>query len=274
MQPGRNHAGSRPGATLPPVEERYEAELTRSAAVLDGVDRALRAPERRHLRVVRDLRRPGPRRRPRSRSRPAACASSTCRSGSTPAARAGPGPGQPATFSPLGRVEAGRHVGPVDDVPQGGEEVGLHVLVLQVEGVLPGVEDEERDRALADVALVVVDLLDDEPAGKGLVGQDAPARALDGGGGLGEVRLELVEGAEVLVDGRARARRRACRRRRGSGSSRRWSAGRGPRCGRPASSRAPRWRRSRPCRGRRPASRASGWPRSRRRRGACRDGAP
>lgn len=30
-----------PGATLPAVEERYEAELTRSAAVLDGVDRAL-----------------------------------------------------------------------------------------------------------------------------------------------------------------------------------------------------------------------------------------
>ena len=30
-----------PGATLPFVEERYESELTRSAAVLDGVDRAL-----------------------------------------------------------------------------------------------------------------------------------------------------------------------------------------------------------------------------------------
>ena len=29
------------GATLPLVEERYEAELARSAAVLDGVDRAL-----------------------------------------------------------------------------------------------------------------------------------------------------------------------------------------------------------------------------------------
>src|SRR5208283_2197357 len=29
------------GATLPLVEERYESELARSAAVLDGVDRAL-----------------------------------------------------------------------------------------------------------------------------------------------------------------------------------------------------------------------------------------
>ena len=30
-----------PGATLPSMEERYESELARSAAVLDGVDRAL-----------------------------------------------------------------------------------------------------------------------------------------------------------------------------------------------------------------------------------------
>jgi RNA polymerase-binding transcription factor DksA len=38
MQPRRG-----PSRALPclPVEERYEAELTRSAAVLDGVDRAL-----------------------------------------------------------------------------------------------------------------------------------------------------------------------------------------------------------------------------------------
>jgi RNA polymerase-binding transcription factor DksA len=30
-----------PGATLTSMEERYESELARSAAVLDGVDRAL-----------------------------------------------------------------------------------------------------------------------------------------------------------------------------------------------------------------------------------------
>jgi len=32
---------SPPGASPPSVEERYESELTRSASVLDGVDRAL-----------------------------------------------------------------------------------------------------------------------------------------------------------------------------------------------------------------------------------------
>jgi len=38
--PGSTAPGG-PGATLPSMEERYESELTRSASVLDGVDRAL-----------------------------------------------------------------------------------------------------------------------------------------------------------------------------------------------------------------------------------------
>src|SRR5271154_5606708 len=124
-----------------------------------------------------------------------------------PAASAGSTRRRPERLPPsagdrrlLGGLEAARHVGPVDDVPQGAEEVGLHVLVLQVKRVLPGVEDEERDRALADAALVVVDLLHNEAAGERLVRQHAPARALDRRGGLGELRLELVEGSEVLVD--------------------------------------------------------------------------
>ena len=50
---------------------------------------------------------------------------------------------------------------------------------------------------------MVVDLLDGQAAGQRLVGQSAPTRALDGGGGLRELGLELVEGAEVLVDCRA-----------------------------------------------------------------------
>ena len=36
------------------------------------------------------------------------------------------------------------------------------VLVLQVVGVLPHVEDQQRHRAVADVALVIVDLFDDQ----------------------------------------------------------------------------------------------------------------
>src|ERR1700728_2560977 len=48
-----------------------------------------------------------------------------------------------------------RHVGPVDELPERGHEVSLLVLVLQVERVLPGVKDQQRDRAVAEVALVV-----------------------------------------------------------------------------------------------------------------------
>ena len=40
--------------------------------------------------------------------------------------------------------ETARHVGPVDDVPKGGDEICLHVLVLQIKGVFPGVEHQER----------------------------------------------------------------------------------------------------------------------------------
>ena len=41
MQPARNRARAWAGRYPAGVEERYEAELTRSATVLDGVDRAL-----------------------------------------------------------------------------------------------------------------------------------------------------------------------------------------------------------------------------------------
>src|SRR5580698_7624703 len=85
----------------------------------------------------------------------AECVSSTSRSGMAPSIYC-------LQTEPLGRVEAGAHVRPVDDVPQRAEEVGLHVLVLQVEGVLPGIEDEQGHRAIAHAALVVVDLLDDQ----------------------------------------------------------------------------------------------------------------
>src|SRR5690625_3785738 len=61
-----------------------------------------------------------------------------------------------------GGVETRLDVGPVDDVPEGLDVVGLDVLVLQVEGVLPHVQHEQRVRAEGDVALLVVELLDDQ----------------------------------------------------------------------------------------------------------------
>jgi hypothetical protein len=51
--------------------------------------------------------------------------------------------------------ESGGDVGPVDDVPDRGDVVGSAVLVLQVVGVFPCVDDKERYAALSDVALMV-----------------------------------------------------------------------------------------------------------------------
>lgn len=67
--------------------------------------------------------------------------------------------------------------------------------------MFPGVEDQQRGAALADVAVVVVDLLDDQPLAEGLPGQDTPAGALNGRGRDGELLLELLEATEVFIDG-------------------------------------------------------------------------
>src|SRR4029079_2249269 len=88
----------------------------------------------------------------------------------------------------------------VPDVPDDFEEVGLPVLVLEVVGVLPGVEDEERDAGLRDVVLVVVDLRRDETLADRLPDERSPTRAHDRRSGRGELLAELFEAAEVARD--------------------------------------------------------------------------
>src|SRR6476659_2513008 len=100
----------------------------------------------------------------------------------------------------LGAREACRDVGPVHDLPERLDPVGLHVPVLQVVGVLPHVEHEQRRRALPDVALVVVDLLDDEALAERLPRERAPAGPLHRERGLGELAAEVVEPAEAVGD--------------------------------------------------------------------------
>ena len=64
-------------------------------------------------------------------------------------------------------------VRPVRDVPERLDVVGLDVQVVEVEGVLPHVEQEQRDRCPARVLrLLVEELLDDE-----LLAERVPARA-------------------------------------------------------------------------------------------------
>src|SRR5690606_36648399 len=89
---------------------------------------------------------------------------------------------------------------PVRDVPDRLHVVGLDVEVVEVEGVLPHVELEDRDGSLSDVRLLVEHLLDDELGADRVPAEDGPSRTLDAGRGGGEVRLELVEAAEELVD--------------------------------------------------------------------------
>src|SRR5882757_9692454 len=81
--------------------------------------------------------------------------------------------------------EALGRVGPVDDIPPGLDVVGLHVQVLQVERVLPDVEQNDRRGADGEVVLVVIELLDDQLLAERLPGQRRPAVALDRGRGGG-----------------------------------------------------------------------------------------
>ena len=66
--------------------------------------------------------------------------------------------------------------------------------------MLPHIELQDGDQGDGDVALLIVELLDDEALADGVPGQDGPAGALDGEGYVLEVGAEAVEGAEVVID--------------------------------------------------------------------------
>lgn len=84
-------------------------------------------------------------------------------------------------------------VGPVDDVPERLGVGGLVVLVLQVKGVLPHIQHEQRLGTAREVALMVVQLLDHQPLTQRLPCEDRPARPLHGRGRCGEVRTEGID---------------------------------------------------------------------------------
>src|SRR5262249_6311332 len=58
-----------------------------------------------------------------------------------------------------GRVKPESHVRPVHQIPERTDVVGLDILVLQIEGVLPDIDHQQWHCALTDVALVIVHLL-------------------------------------------------------------------------------------------------------------------
>ena len=91
-------------------------------------------------------------------------------------------------------------LGPVDHVPPSRDVVGAAVLVVQVVGVLPHVDAEDRVEALHRRAVLVGQAHHLELPG--VVGREpGPAGAELAGGGFGEGVLEIVERAEVAVDG-------------------------------------------------------------------------
>src|SRR5690625_1696163 len=100
-----------------------------------------------------------------------------------------------------GTLQASGDVLPVDDVPERLDVVRLDVEVVQVERVLPHVEHEDGRQPQRDVALLVEELEDRERLPDGVPGEHRPARSLDGRGVGGELRLEALEGPELVLDG-------------------------------------------------------------------------
>lgn len=92
------------------------------------------------------------------------------------------------------------HGAPVDDLPDGAKVLGLAVLVLQVVGVLPGVDAEQGLEVAGDGVLVGAG--DEAEGARRLVlDEPGPAGALDAGeSGVG-LLLEVAKGTKVLVDG-------------------------------------------------------------------------
>lgn len=89
---------------------------------------------------------------------------------------------------------------PVDDIPNSAKVLGLAVLVLQIVGVLPGVDSQQRLQVAGDGVLVGTGD-EAEVSGRLVFDEPGPARALDAGeGGVG-LLLEVVKGAKVLLDG-------------------------------------------------------------------------
>jgi hypothetical protein len=89
---------------------------------------------------------------------------------------------------------------PVDDVPDGAEVLSLAVLVLEVVGVLPGVDTEEGLKVAGD-GVLVRSSNDGQSASVLVLDEPGPAGALDAGEGSIGLLLESLEGAKVLVDG-------------------------------------------------------------------------
>src|SRR3954452_17348129 len=95
---------------------------------------------------------------------------------------------------PPGFLVAAADLGPVDDVPPGGEVIGAPVLVVEVVGLLPDVDAEQRGVALHDRAVLVGGRIDGEAGA--IVDEPRPAAAESLDASVVDRRLQLVGAAE------------------------------------------------------------------------------
>jgi len=86
----------------------------------------------------------------------------------------------------------------VDDVPNSFKVVRLHVLVLQVEGVLPNINANDGD--MAQERILVSSGCNLKPLGFRVVSQPSPAGSLDGSGSGVELFNERIQSAKVTID--------------------------------------------------------------------------
>src|SRR3954447_19044860 len=113
-------------------------------------------------------------------------------------ARKIPAPLSALRRSAVRRLEPLRHLVPVDHVPPRLEVVRALVLVLEVVGVLPDVDSDQRRLPRGDRRVLVGSARDRKP--RAVVHEPGPAAAeLADARGV-HLLLELVEAAEGLVD--------------------------------------------------------------------------
>ena len=95
------------------------------------------------------------------------------------------------------------NLGPVDDLPDLLQEVGSHVLVVQVVSVLPDVDRQQGNEmsALVDQSVLVSGRAVLKLLRRLVVGEPAPAGSLNGGRVGRELRDERIEASPLVLDG-------------------------------------------------------------------------
>lgn len=101
----------------------------------------------------------------------------------------------------LGLGKSLGYILPVDDLPDVLQVVRSHILVLQVVGVLPHVNTQQRDQASGGLEGILVGSGGDSQSLVGLVPtQPAPSRTLHTDGGIGHGSLEVLQRAILGID--------------------------------------------------------------------------